>query len=114
MGTYEDVRNIYGSYADIAFYLSAGPLTVSRRVQDALDDNIFTYYTKQQIINQLNGMKRREDAPSDGYLMPEKDFKAKITAFNTTLDAYIQASVRACMMNLFMLKSIQNASERPI
>ncbi|WP_320728310.1 hypothetical protein [Enterobacter ludwigii] len=36
-------------------------------------------------------MKRREDAPSDGYLMPEKDFKAKITAFNTTLDAYILA-----------------------
>ncbi|MGM8330303.1 hypothetical protein ACS6F2_20875 [Enterobacter hormaechei subsp. xiangfangensis] len=91
MGTYEDVRNIYGSYADIAFYLSAGPLTVSRRVQDALDDNIFTYYIKQQIINQLSGMKRREDATSDGYLMPEKDFKAKITAFNTTLDAYIQA-----------------------
>jgi hypothetical protein len=36
-------------------------------------------------------MKRREDASSGGYLMPEKDFKAKITAFNTTLDAYILA-----------------------
>ncbi|EMA5904761.1 hypothetical protein U3Y24_004775 [Salmonella enterica] len=91
MGTYEDVRNIYGSYAEIAFYLSVGPMTVSRRVQDALDENIFTYYTKQQIISRLHGIKRREDAPSDGYLMPEEDFKPKITAFNTMLDAYIQA-----------------------
>ncbi|UCQ13139.1 hypothetical protein [Edwardsiella tarda] len=91
IGTYEDVRDIYGSYADIAFYLSGGPLTVSRRVQDALDENIFTYYTKQQIISRLHGMKRREDTSSDGYLMPEKDFKEKINSFNTTLDAYIQA-----------------------
>ncbi|MCU7063520.1 hypothetical protein K7R09_17090 [Serratia ureilytica] len=91
MGTYEDVSNIYGSYADIAFYLSVGPLTVSRRVQDALDENTFTYYTKQQIISRLHGMKRHEDTPSDGYLMPEKDFREKITAFNTTLDTYIQA-----------------------
>ncbi len=30
--------------------------------------------TKQQIINQLNEMKRREDASSDGYLMSEKGF----------------------------------------
>lgn len=91
MGTYEDVSNIYGSYADIAFYLSVGPLTVSRRVQDALDENTFTYYTKQQIISRLHGLKRREDTPSDGYLMPEKDFREKITTFNTTLDVYIQA-----------------------
>ncbi|EJM9652847.1 hypothetical protein NPC15_004799, partial [Escherichia coli] len=91
MGTYEDVRNLYGSYADIAFYLSAGPQPVSRRVQDALNDNLFTYSRKEQIINQLHGMKRREDSSPDGYLMSEMVFKAKIISFNKTLDAYILA-----------------------
>lgn len=91
MGTYEDVGNLYSSYADIAFYLSAQPQSVSRRVQDALNDNLFTYYRKEQIIKQLQGMKRREDNTSDGYLMSEIDFKAKIISFNKTLDAYILA-----------------------
>lgn len=91
MGTYEDVRNLYDSYADIAFYLSVEPQPVSRRVQDALNDNLFTYYRKEQIINQLQGMKRREDSTPDGYLMSGMAFKAKIISFNKTLDAYILA-----------------------
>ncbi len=91
LGTYEDVRNLYGTYADIAFYLSAEPQSVSRRVQDALNDNLFTYYIKEQIINQLHGMKRSEDSSSDGYLMSEMAFKEKIISFNKTLDAYILA-----------------------
>ncbi|MFS2224870.1 hypothetical protein [Pantoea sp. B65] len=91
MGTYEDVRNLYGTYADIAFYLSAEAQSVSRRVQNALNDNLFTYSRKEQIINQLHGMKRREDSSPDGYLMSEMAFKAKIISFNKTLDAYILA-----------------------
>lgn len=91
MVTYEDVRNLYGTYADIAFYLSAKPQSVSRRVQDALNDNLFTYYIKEQIINQLHGMKRSEDSSSGGYLMSEMAFKEKIISFNKTLDAYILA-----------------------
>jgi len=91
MGTYEDVRNMYGSYADIAFYLSPKSCPVSRRVLDALEDNIFPYHRKEQIIYQLQRMKRSEEATSRGYLMSAKDFKAKIVCFNETLDAYIQA-----------------------
>ena len=59
IGTYEDGRNICDIYADIDFYLSLQPLTVSRRVQDMLDENILTHYIKQQIISQLHEMKRR-------------------------------------------------------
>ena len=95
MGTYEDVRNIYASYADIAFYLSAKFLPVTQRVRMALNDNLFTYHQKEQIIYQLQGFKRREDSPSDGYLMPDKAFKEKIVCFNETLDAYIQAFSRS-------------------
>lgn len=91
MGTYEDVRNIYTSYADIAFFLSAKSQSVSQRVQYALNDNLFPYRRKEQIIYQLSGMKRREDTPPDGYLMSEQAFKAKIIGFNDTLEAYIKA-----------------------
>lgn len=95
MGTYEDVRNIYASYADIAFYLSVKSLPVTQRVSMALNDNLFTYHQKEQIIYQLQGIKRREDMPSDGYLMSNKAFKEKISCFNETLDAYIQAFSRS-------------------
>ncbi|WP_194208733.1 hypothetical protein [Superficieibacter sp. 1612_C1] len=91
MGTYEDARNIYASYADIAFYLSVKPLPVTQRVRMALNDNLFSYHQKEQIINQLHRIKMREDRPSDGYLMSDKSFKDKIVCFNETLDAYIQA-----------------------
>lgn len=102
LGTYEDVRNIYTSYADIAFFLSAKSQSVSQRVQVALNDNLFPYRRKEQIIYQLSGMKRGEDTPPDGYLMSEQAFKAKITGFNDTLEAYINAfrqSMRADLLS---------------
>lgn len=104
MGTYEDVRNMYGSYADIAFYLSSKSRPVSRRVLDALEDNIFPYHRKEQIIYQLRGMKRSDEVPSRGYLMSEKDFKAKVICFNETLDAYIHAFSQSLHTDLINAK----------
>ncbi|WP_158407656.1 hypothetical protein [Edwardsiella anguillarum] len=91
MGIYEDVSNIYEGYTDIAFYLSSSPHPVSRRVLNALNDNIFSYHRKERIIFQLERMKRDKETSSRGYLMSKEEFKNKINFFNETLDAYIQA-----------------------
>lgn len=99
-GTYEDIRSLYNSYADIAFYLSSNSCPVSRHTLNALKDNIFPYHRKEQIITQLQGMRRCEKTSSHGYLMSEKNFNTKIVCFNETLDAYIQAFTQSLHIDL--------------
>ncbi|MFJ5455185.1 hypothetical protein ACIPT4_19320 [Pectobacterium jejuense] len=91
MGAVEDARSLYGSYVAIAVMLSDGAQTVSRKISDALKDNLFSYHNKMQILHLLQCLRYDPDKPPVGELITKAQYDERGIHYNETLDAYIQA-----------------------
>ncbi|MDM9614619.1 hypothetical protein [Kosakonia cowanii] len=90
MTSYENIRDLYHSYATFAIMLSSSALPVSRRVRTALDDNLFSYNAKLQIIYQLQSLRYVSDKIRYNVLITDEQYEERGAYFNETLDSYIK------------------------
>lgn len=100
MGTHEDIRNMYDSYADVGVMLSSKSYPVSKRVNEALTDKLFSYNAKTQIIYLLNKLKRDLTTPWTGDIIPQEEYIGKAEWFNSTLETYISAFTHSQQLDI--------------
>jgi len=91
MASMDDIQTLYSGFTDIAVMLSISTQRISKKITSAIDDNIFSFSDKKNIVYILESLKKEELFTSENSTTLSEDYSKKTILFNRSLNDYITA-----------------------